>query len=81
MVPTNRETTTIEAFVEHGVIDPGALTDDVDGAFREIAALADLGIDFDGITATLQTEGVRAFADSMDELYTTLGEKIAAIRS
>ncbi|HSF85347.1 MAG TPA: transaldolase [Acidimicrobiia bacterium] len=72
---------TIEAFVEHGVIDPGALTDDVDGAFREIAALADLGIDFDGITATLQTEGVRAFADSMDELYTTLGEKIAAIRS
>jgi transaldolase len=72
---------TIDAFRDNGVIDAAALTEDVDGAAREVAALADFGIDFDDMTETLQTEGVQAFADSMDELYATLGEKIATLRS
>ncbi len=72
---------TIDAFLTNGVIDPHALTNDVDGAAADIAALADMGIDFDEITQTLQTDGVRAFADSMDELYSALAEKIATIRS
>ncbi len=72
---------TIDAFRDKGVIDPGALLDDVDGAAAEIASLAEMGIDFDDITRALQTEGVQAFADSMDELYETLAEKIDALRA
>lgn len=71
---------TIDAFLANGVIDPNALTEGVDDAAAEVAALADLGIDFDDLTQTLQTEGVRSFADSIDELYVTLDEKIAALR-
>ncbi len=72
---------TIEAFREHGIIEPGALTSDVAAAEAEIAALAEMGIDFDEITAELQTEGVDAFASSMQELYQALAEKVETLRS
>ena len=67
---------TIDAFRDHGQVDPGALLQDVDAAAAQIAALDELGIDFDEITETLQTEGVRAFADAADELLAALAEKI-----
>jgi transaldolase len=72
---------TVDDFIDHGVIDASALTADVDDAIEQIDALADLGIDFDEITADLQTEGVASFADSYDELLTTLADKAAALRS
>lgn len=72
---------TIEAFRDHGTVAPGALTSDVAAAEAEIAALAELGIDFDEITDALQTEGVDAFASSMEELYEALAEKVEALRS
>ncbi len=71
---------TIEAFRSHGEIDAAALTTAVEDAEAQVAMLADLGIDFDEITATLQTEGVQAFADSIDGLYETLAQKIATLR-
>jgi transaldolase len=71
---------TIEAFSDHGVIDPNALTTDVDEAEDQVAALARLGIDFDEITAELQREGVVAFADSFDDLLGALDVKIGALR-
>ncbi len=71
---------TIDAFLDHGEIDPEALTTDVDTARADIEALAELGIDFDQITADLQVEGVRKFADSYDDLLATVAEKMAAIR-
>jgi transaldolase/transaldolase/glucose-6-phosphate isomerase len=70
---------TIDAFRDHGVIDPGALLEDVDAAAAQIAALDELGIDFDEIAETLQTEGVRAFADAADELLAALAEKIGEL--
>ncbi len=70
---------TIEAFRSHGEIDAAALTSAVDDACAQVALLADLGIDFGEITATLQTEGVQAFADSIDGLYETLASKIATL--
>ncbi len=66
---------TVDAFRDHGVADGTALTSGLDSARREIATLADLGIDFDQITAELQTEGVIAFAESFDDLLATIDAK------
>jgi transaldolase len=67
---------TIDAFRDHGQIDSAALGSDVAAARREIQALGELGIDFDEITATLQVDGVKAFADSYDDLLATVAAKM-----
>lgn len=72
---------TVDAFRDHGIADAAALTSDLEQARRDIAALAELGIDFDQITADLQTEGVVAFADSFDDLLATIDAKISELRS
>ena len=71
---------TVDAFRDHGVADATALTTNVDDAQRQIATLADLGVDFDQITAELQTEGVVAFADSFDDLLATIEDKKAELQ-
>ncbi len=67
---------TIEAFKDHGTIDPDALTTGVDEAEAKLQELAEVGVDFDRVTDELQTEGVDAFADSYDDLLATLGDKM-----
>jgi transaldolase len=70
---------TIDAFLDHGVIDADALTKGVEEARADIAALADLDIDFTVITDELQLEGVAAFADSYDDLLRTLADRMEAL--
>ena len=70
---------TIDAFLDHGTIDGTALATDVAEARRDIAALADVGVDFDEITATLQDVGVKAFANSFDDLLATVATKVAEL--
>ncbi|MCH7668310.1 MAG: transaldolase [Acidobacteria bacterium] len=70
---------TLELFRDHGVIDPAALTTDVDEARSQIAELADVGIDFDTITADLQIAGVRSFADAFHSLLNTIREKLTLL--
>jgi transaldolase len=71
---------TIEAFSDHGLIDPDALTRGVDEAAAQVENLAKLGIDFDDITAELQREGVVAFSESFDDLLQALDAKISELR-
>lgn len=71
---------TIDAFRDHGVVRDGALSEDLDTADAQFATLADAGVHLDDITEELQEEGVASFSDSYDDLLTTLGEKIEAIR-
>ncbi len=71
---------TIEAFSDHGVIDPDALTTGVINAADQIATLTRLGIDFDEIAIELQRDGVVAFADSFDDLLRALDVKISELR-
>ncbi len=71
---------TVDAFRDHGVADGTALTTGVDQARDQIASLAELGIDFDQLTAELQTEGVIAFADSFDDLLATIDDKRSELR-
>ena len=70
---------TIDAYLDHGEADGSALASGMAQAHRDIDALADLGIDFDAITAKLQTDGVAAFAASFDELLETVTAKMDAL--
>ena len=58
---------TIEAFQDHGEV---ALTleRDVDEAKRVFERIAEAGVDYDDVVATLEREGVEKFADSFKEL-------------
>ncbi len=58
---------TIEAFEDHGVV---ALTleRDLDEARRVFERVAEAGVDYDDVVATLEREGVQKFSDSFAEL-------------
>jgi transaldolase len=58
---------TIVAFQDHGEV---ALTleQDLDGARRVFERMAEAGVDYDDVVATLEQEGVQKFSDSFAEL-------------
>ncbi|SFW25829.1 transaldolase [Nitrosovibrio sp. Nv17] len=62
---------TIDAFRDHGQARV-TLTEDVEQAEADIARLAELGIDLDAVTDTLQKDGVQAFVTAYDKLLTAL---------
>jgi transaldolase len=59
---------TIRAFQDHGEIDGDTVTRGVKKAHRLLEELADVGVDYDDVTLTLELEGVQKFADSFAEL-------------
>jgi transaldolase/transaldolase/glucose-6-phosphate isomerase len=63
---------TIDAFRDHGVVDPLALMSNVDAAAQHFANLANLGIDVAAITDELQVEGVASFAGAFDGLLAAI---------
>jgi len=65
---------TLEAFRDHGTVAT-TLTEGVDEAESQIAALEGLGIDFNALTEKLQVDGVAAFAKSFDDLLSSLEKK------
>jgi transaldolase len=67
---------TIQAFQDHGIVAP-TLEQGIDDAKRLFDDLAEAGIDYDDVTATLEREGVEKFAESFRELL----EGIRAKRS
>ncbi|HZS43667.1 MAG TPA: bifunctional transaldolase/phosoglucose isomerase, partial [Blastocatellia bacterium] len=71
---------TYTAFRDHGKVRP-SLEEDVDGAKRVIAELAEVGINLDQVTEQLQTEGVEAFINSFDGLFESIEAKKDAIIS
>jgi transaldolase/glucose-6-phosphate isomerase len=54
------------------------LEQDVEGARRTLAELADLGISLDAITDRLLDEGVRLFAEPFGKLLDTIEDRRAA---
>ncbi len=71
---------TIEAFVDHGTVIR-TVDADPEEAEAVLARLADAGIDFGDVAATLEDEGVHSFAKSFDELLQTLTDKANALGS
>ena len=59
---------TIEAFQDHGKVDPNTVKRDLDGARKLLDDLAKAGVDYDDVVETLEREGVEKFADSFAEL-------------
>ena len=69
---------TIEAFLDHGTV-ARTIDADVDGARAVLDRLAEVGVDMDDVAATLEAEGVAAFAKSFDELIQALRDKANAL--
>jgi transaldolase len=66
---------TLRAFADHGNVDR-ALSTDQSEVERVLDQARVAGIDLDAITAELEREGVKAFADSYDELEAGIERKL-----
>lgn len=75
-MPTN----TIDAFRDHGVVREDTISEDLEGAHRQIDALAGAGVDLDEVTAALLEQGIGSFAKDFDALLASIGKKIAEVR-
>ena len=73
---------TIDAFADHGEVpDDIATWDTVRGNYAQahevFATLKEAGVDFDDVTAQLETEGVAKFVDSWNELLERVADQLA----
>jgi transaldolase len=59
---------TVAAFQDHGKVAQATITEGVAEARKLIERLAEVGVDYDDVVATLEAEGVQKFADSFEEL-------------
>ena len=66
---------TIDAFANHGVIEPNTIEKDVDEAYKMFDNLKELGIDINFITKQLVNEGIQKFIDPFDNLMKSLASK------
>ena len=66
---------TIDAFLDHGIVKR-TVDEDVDGARRTIAELAEAGVDLDDVTRQLEVDGVVAFMASFDSLGDTIKQEL-----
>lgn len=71
---------TIEATLDHGKIR-ASLEEDVEGARQTLQAIAEAGIDYDDVVATLEREGEEKFSKSFAELLEGIGDKRKALVS
>jgi len=71
---------TLDAFRDHGTVSGQTVTDDLDRADAVLSRLAEVGIDLDDVTETLQERGVEKFSDPFDDLMDTLALKREEIR-
>jgi transaldolase len=69
---------TIEAFQDHGAVRD-TLTEGVDDARVLMDELAEAGVDYEDVTATLEADGVQKFSDSFASLLEGIDAKRAAL--
>jgi transaldolase len=65
---------TIRAFQDHGKVAP-TLESGLDEAKRILEQLAQVGVDYDDVTATLEKEGIQKFTGSFEELLKAIEAK------
>lgn len=71
---------TMDAFRDHGRVAK-TLTQDVPEAERVLAEAERLGLDLEGVTRDLVTDGVKQFADAADKLLVAVRDKLARRRA
>ena len=59
---------TVAAFQDHGKVVADTITEGLAEARKLLERLAEVGVDYDDVVATLEAEGVQKFADSFEEL-------------
>jgi len=72
---------TLHAFKDHGYVRGPTLEEEVTEAEAALNLLSRLGIDLNAIAEKLQTDGVVAFAASMDKVLATINQKSKASQS
>jgi transaldolase len=70
---------TIRAFQDHGEVRGDTVLEGVDEARALLAKLAEVGVDYDDVTDTLEEEGVQKFSDSFDQIVDSIREKRASL--
>jgi len=68
---------TLDAFLDHGVVKSDAITSHMESASKILAELSALGISLDAITAALEADGVKKFEDAWVSLLADV-EKVMA---
>jgi transaldolase len=71
---------TLDSFLDHGRVAE-TLTRGLEEAHRQVARLAELGIDLDAVTRKLQDDGVVAFAKPFAKLLDSIAEKCKQIKA
>jgi transaldolase len=66
---------TLDALLDHGVVKPDTIHDDVAGAKALIDALAAKGISLHDVTEQLVADGVKSFAASFDDMLAAIKGK------
>jgi transaldolase len=70
---------TLEAFLDHGVVRPGSLEENVAEAEQALAALESLEISMNAVTGELEQEGVKSFADAFTALLSAVEARRTAV--
>jgi transaldolase / glucose-6-phosphate isomerase len=76
-VPPN----TLDALLDHGVVRPDTVLEDVDRARAVVEALAKEQISLYDVTEELVAEGVKSFADSFNAMLAAISAKLEKLRS
>jgi transaldolase len=66
---------TLDALLDHGVVKPDTIHDDVAGGQALIEALAAQGISLHDVTEQLVADGVKSFAQSFKEMLDAISGK------
>ena len=66
---------TMDAFRDHGMVEPDVIAHDLAGAKATLDGLNALGVSLDEITTELVADGVRQFADAFDKLFGAVAER------
>jgi transaldolase len=66
---------TIRAFQDHGEVRGDTVLEGIPEAEALIGELREAGVDYDDVVETLEAEGVQKFADSFDEITSSIHEK------
>jgi transaldolase len=70
---------TLDALLDHGVINPDTIYEDIAGAKGAIDALAAKGISLHDVTEQLVADGVKSFAQSFKEMLDAISAKHEAL--
>ncbi len=72
---------TIDAVRDHGKIECGTVSQNVEEAHQVVERLRKVGIDIKTVTDQLTVEGVDSFSNSLHGLYSVIAEKTANIQA